>query len=801
MPTKFDENSVIQPNRTHKWPDIMLIAILSLLPLLFFWRLITPNLADRMHIVAGDFTEQYFPLRAFAAQQWVQGELPLWNPYLYGGQPALADIQSGALYPPHVIESLLLGWGGPILGYEIGFPVWALELQVIFHFSLAAVGMYLFVRHLARQSSASWRQARFAGVIGSVAFTYGGYLTGFPVQQMTILSVSAWLPWVMWAVSVTHHRVGQKLKQWPATWVDLLAPIAWGGLAWAMAILAGHPQTVLYIFYLAFVFTIFRTFVSWHTLNSDKNSIGKRIILLVRIFGVYTVCWLTIVLLGVLVASAQLLPTLEFIQRSLRADLSYQAVSAGLPLNELISIIYPGYFGGSPEYVGIVTMVLIVFALVLGRPRSDIFFWAGTGLVSLLLAFGGNTFLYPLAYLLAPGFEAVRQQERAFLVYSFSAAVLAGYGAIALMGPLSRITRRKYVQLEKNIRVVTLVFFILTGTYIFGSAMSTARGDDVNLFVGVLRHHLFGLLFLGGMVVLLALRGQRLFWRRWGMVLLVIWLAFNLFTVNWRFNLEKREIEPFVSGGVVEFLQYNLPSDGQTLAQGRIVSGGFLPGGNSAAAVYNLQDLTGNTPLQLAQVDNFFRQMPAWRMWQLLNVRYIVDNRDISSKGLSLVFAEDDLNIFEMGDPFPRAWFVSEVEVIPENDQALLRLASDTFDLRQTAVVADPLAEDLSDAGASTITITELSPTYLKANVDASSSHLLVFSQIFYPGWQVKIDDRPAELMQVNAVLQGVVVPVGQHGVELSFEPNSFWWGSAISFGGIIIAVALMLFAQIKKPH
>ena len=48
------------------------------------------------------------------------------------------------------------------------------------------------------QSNISLRRARFGGVITSLVFTYGGYLTSFPVQQITILEVSAWLPWVMW---------------------------------------------------------------------------------------------------------------------------------------------------------------------------------------------------------------------------------------------------------------------------------------------------------------------------------------------------------------------------------------------------------------------------------------------------------------------------------------------------------------------------------------------------------------------------------------------------------------------------
>ena len=258
------------------WPDTVLIVILALLPLLFFWRLITPNPADRMHIAAGDFTEQYFPLRAFAAQEWVSGRIPLWNPYLHGGQPALADIQSGALYPPHVLESLILGWGGPLFGLEIGFPLWALELQVIVHFSLAAVGTYLFARHLGLQTGASLRRARFAGVIASLVFTYGGYLTGFPVQQMTILEVSAWLPWVLWGLSdasqqATRDAVEQGRGERHASSSSIVRsfwPIAWAAFAFAMAILAGHPQTVLYIFYLTLAYSILLAFQIWRQIYS-----------------------------------------------------------------------------------------------------------------------------------------------------------------------------------------------------------------------------------------------------------------------------------------------------------------------------------------------------------------------------------------------------------------------------------------------------------------------------------------------------------------------------------------------------
>ena len=223
--------------------EALIILLLVLLPGLFFWRLLAPKPEDRLAIVEGDFTEQYFPLWAIIAAGWVEGRIPLWNPALFGGQPALADPQSGALYPLHILEALILGWSG------VGFPVWALEWQVMAHFSIAAVGAYLLGRYWGMRAGASLRSARLMGLMVSVTFTYGGYLTGFPVQQMTILSASAWLPWVMLALSRTLDAVAEQ-----SPWQEILSRSAWTSLAFALAILAGHPQTVMYIFYLTLAY-------------------------------------------------------------------------------------------------------------------------------------------------------------------------------------------------------------------------------------------------------------------------------------------------------------------------------------------------------------------------------------------------------------------------------------------------------------------------------------------------------------------------------------------------------------------
>jgi hypothetical protein len=190
------------------------------------------------------------------------------------------------------------------------------------------------------------------------------------------------------------------------------------------------------------------------------------------------------------------------------------------------------------------------------------------------------------------------------------------------------------------------------------------------------------------------------------------------------------------------------------------------------------------------------QQMPSWRLWQLLNVRHIVDKRNIADAGLKLVFEEGHLKVFEMGDPFPRAWFVVGTEVVADADQAIARLAADDFDLRRTAIVPAPLDLPAADPAASTVSIQAVSPSHLTAQVNASSRQLLIFSQIYYPGWLARVDGQPAALLPVNVIQQGVVVPAGQHHVELVFSPRGFWVGVIVSLMALLSCLILLIWGR-----
>lgn len=739
--------------------ELAIVAGLVVLALLFWWRLWAFDPADRMAIPAGDFSSQYYPLQAFAARELAAGRLPAWNAYLNAGQPGLADIQTGFFYPLNLAPNVAMA----ALGWP--FSLGLMEAQVVLHFVLAELFTYLLVRQLALHAGARRPAARLAGAVAALSFTYSGYLTSFPVQQLTILETAVWLPLVLFFLD---RAVGAR-RPWPA--------LLGAALALACTLLAGHPQTALYVVYAVLAYGVFLLSQRPQAAGSEqaRSEPESRP---VRVSGAdrapgpraaqYALRIALYVLVPLLIAGAlaavQLGPTLALIARSTRAGLDYDAVSGGFPPAEMTHLLYPGYFGSSAQYVGILTPILAAAALFVRSARRQVVFWLAAAGLALLLALGGNTFLYSIAYLLAPGFAAARNQERIIYLFSFAAAVLAGYGALVLVQPLPIAARRGFRRFARGLGWVLAVMAGLTALFYAGYLQGLQQEVGINLFEGVLRHHALLLIILGGAVVLFSLRraGRARGWRI-GLTLGLIGL--NLFTVNWRFNQAKPLTGgPFPDSSLVGFLR-------SQPGPFRISSAGLLPGGASAGAVYELEDITANTPLRLQVFQEMEEGLGDWRRWQLLNVEYVLSERDLAGAGLEQVYAEGEVRIYRVGDPLPRAW-VAYRSVSAADEQALAVLDAADFNPRDTAVVPPgsrlPLLAGATSGQAATVVAAR--PGHLTLDVAPVADGILIVSQLDYAGWRATVDGRRVAIERVDYALQGLPVQAGAHRVELSYH-------------------------------
>lgn len=134
------------------------------------------------------------------------GEIPLWNPYLFGGTPGLAESTYQVFYPPN-----LLFW---LTGVPRGIG-WTLPLHLLW----LSVGVYLFVRR-------GLGLGRLEAVVAALAFTYSGNVQGrlgIPVYTQAV----SWIPWILLAYESARQR-GGFARLWPG--LALLMQLLTGGL-------------------------------------------------------------------------------------------------------------------------------------------------------------------------------------------------------------------------------------------------------------------------------------------------------------------------------------------------------------------------------------------------------------------------------------------------------------------------------------------------------------------------------------------------------------------------------------------
>jgi hypothetical protein len=253
--------------------------------------------------------------------------------------------------------------------------------------------------------------------------------------------------------------------------------------------------------------------------------------------------------------------------------------------------------------------------------------------------------------------------------------------------------------------------------------------------------------------------------------------------------------------------------------------------GYSSAKMRNYQDL-----LDVAGTNGNVPTSPL--AWNLLNTKYIIAQGPIA-EGMQPVFVskEKQAQVFENTNRMPRAWFVNRLEVA-DGLTILNKIKDNGFDPRDVAYIPDsskgvmaginpvstapkaPAAGDTTAAGDSTTQapatttsgggsahITRYEPLHIAMDVEAPGpeKNFLVVSEIYYPpAWRATIDGKPAQIVQTNYLLRGLVVPAGRHKIEMNYVSEGFetgkWTSLALNIAAFA-AIAVGVILERRKPQ
>jgi len=147
------------------------------------------------------------PNAHFLGEQLRAGHLPLWDPYLLGGHPFLAELQTQVLYPPSLLWAFVdpRRWMGAFLALHLVF---------------GAAGAFVMGRAFRLRPESSAVVALAMGLSPLIVEHY---------QHPNLLCALSWLPW-MWAIA-------RRLSRRPTP--RLAAALA---VVWACAFTAGAPE-------------------------------------------------------------------------------------------------------------------------------------------------------------------------------------------------------------------------------------------------------------------------------------------------------------------------------------------------------------------------------------------------------------------------------------------------------------------------------------------------------------------------------------------------------------------------------
>jgi uncharacterized membrane protein YfhO len=683
-----------------------------------------------------DVVDQIYPWKHFTIETLKSGNIPLWNPYNFAGNPHLANFQSAVFSPFNLLFFIL-----PFVD--------AWSILILLQTLLAGIFMYIFMREMSVSKEGS--------LIGSIAFMFCGFIVVW-LAYGTLSMAIAFLPLVLFAIERSFNK--------KSLWTLLLLSISI-----ACSYFSGHVQASLYLTVYSMLYLIFK-------LLTTKN--WKKFSLITLFF-----------IVGIGIASLQILPTLSLYQQSVRSSIVYQG--GQIPLNYLVTLFAPDFYGnpvtrndwiGSyaewASFIGIVPFVLALFAFIKTKHKYNYFF-AIAGILALL--FSSDT---PFRQLLATSnipIFATSIPSRMIVLFSFSFAVLAGFG----FDNLQKIIKQN---LKKQIIIIFSFFSLLLAVLWISLLIFHILPPDKTMLAQrnlILPTALFGFIALITLVSFFV-KTKRL------PVLGLILLALTTFD-SLRFATKWMPFDPrnlvFPNIQVIQEIKKRI---GNERVFGNL--------GTQVESYYGIQSLEGYDPLYIGRFGEFLHTsfsgdyVDAERSVAQLSDRGKYTERVLDLLGVGIIFhpqantfvdwafpvwadkgkytllyEDEKFQLFKNETALPRAKLFYNYEVIKNKKNLLKRFYSEDFDFRNILLLEEDPKTPKCEAGCEgNAKIISYTPNKVVISVNTNSSGLLFLSDSYYKNWKVKINGKEDKIYIADYAFRAVEVQKGKSTVEFYYS-------------------------------
>ncbi len=699
-----------------------------------------PNGLPFHNFLITDPVRQQYPWRNLAIDLEKSAQLPLWNPYSFGGTPLLANFQSAALYPLNILFFLL-----PFSS--------AWSFLVVLEPLLGGIFLYLYLRNLKLHSLAS--------LLGAIAFSFSGFSAAW-MEWNTVLHTVIWLPLILLAKD-------KLLQKWNIPWTAIFL------FAELSAFFGGHLQVLFYAVCISNFYLAARIF---QKAQLEKSNIIRNMLIIYTPFLIFGVVLFAI-------TAVQWIPTLQFINLSARnIDQNWHQMGWFIPWQNALQFIIPDFFGNPTTgnywgiwnyaefigYVGIFPLITGLYALFFRHDRKTLFF-GSLFFLSLLFAF--PTFLAQIPFQMAIPFLSTAQPTRLLFITDLSLAILAALG-------LDYYIKTKKNEILYPIGFLTFVFLGIGAVVFLNTKIHLITPENA----AITKHNIILPIILFIIIAILLILTGFLKKSKYSFIILSILVAitfFDLYRFAYKFETFASPSYLYPSTKVISFLQQKTNGVSRIMTtDDRILPPNF-------SIMYHLQTVDGYDPLYLLRYGELIaaseRNRPdistpfgfnriitpkkyESKIINLLNVSYIISLSDIQNSHLNKVFQDGQTRVYENDQSLPKAIFVNNVEPVVGKQKTIARLFDSGFSARETALVECESCQKLVSIDKTHERIPEIT-LYAENKVTLQGelphdSLLILFDQ-YYPTWHATIDGKETKIYLTDYAFRGVFVPKGKH--------------------------------------
>ena len=721
-----------------------------------------------------DTIREFYPWLDFTVREVKKGNVPLWNPYNFSGQPHMANYLTAVFYP----FTLLYFIFGITNGYS---------LIIMLAPFLTSVFMYLYAKKIGISSIGSF----FSALILAFSSYMADWLE-FGVVGHTL----AWFPLVLYAIE--NLRSNKSTKHFVIF-----------TFAMAASLFAGYPMDFVFYFSFAFLYFVYIAYVDYKT---KKQSF---ITLVTRALPCFA--------FSLLIGSIQLFPAIAYFLKSARTSIPYEFFINNMLVQpyQLIMTLIPDYFGNpvtknywlTTSYVNLtlsfgIAPLLFASVFIFNLRKKEFvihyrenLFIASLFIIYLLIV---RTPLTELLYKINIPLFSTSSPTHLLTLGIFIWSILAGRG------------------LDLYLKNKEKLFMLIPAALAFFLAWAGILFIPKAYQLVALRNSIYSSGIFITLLVLFILGSGKEKLKKYIVILIILVTILERFIAFQKFN-------PFVPKA------YLYP-DSEVLTQLQSISGidrfyGYGTGKieSNIATLYRLYSTDGFGAINYAFYNGFIRASqdgkivktfthinrsiaeiaPGYgtddlphnqyrlRFIDALGVKYILDRVEnpkddatFPSDRFSRIWDNNDgWAIYENAYAAPRYFLTDKIRYYSTDEEFENIFFDPNFNPRDTILLekrVEPLI-DVLPAKEKNVELVIYKPNTIQFRTKTDSPQILYISDTYDNGWKSFIDGKETGTMKANYALRAINIPAGAHTVVMNYAPDEFTYGIIVSLIGFIL--------------